>query len=91
MAEKQPEPRRVSNDVAQKAAKLYQEQGDLQDTLVNLEIKIQEHKVVLASLEKLEPERRCFRRMAGVLIERTVGQVRPAIKDHLEKLQGVRN
>lgn len=90
MPEKQPEPRKVSQDVAQKAATLYTEQGNLQDTVINLEAKIQEHKVVIESLEKLEPERRCFRRMSGVLIERTVGQVLTACKEHLGNLQGVR-
>jgi prefoldin subunit 2 len=90
MPEKQAEAPRVSEEVVQKAAKLFQEQGNLQDTLMKLEIQIQEHKVVLESLEKLEPSRRCFRRMSGVLVERTVGQVLNAIKDHLGKLQGVR-
>lgn len=90
MPEKQPEPRKVTQDVAQKAATLYTEQGNLQDTMMNLEAKIQEHKVVIESLEKLEPERRCFRRMSGVLIERTVGQVLAACKEHLGNLQQVR-
>lgn len=91
MPEKQAgEVRKLSDDIVQKGVKLYQEQGNLQDTLVKLEMQIQEHKIVTESLEKLEPSRRCFRRMSGVLVERTVGQVLTAINDHLEKLQGVR-
>jgi prefoldin subunit 2 len=90
MPEKQAEAPRVSDDVVQKAAKLFQEQGNLQDTLIKLEMQIHEHQVVLESLEKLDPSRRCFRRMSGVLVERTVGQVQKAIKEHLGKLQEVR-
>jgi chaperonin cofactor prefoldin len=90
MPEKQPEPGKVTDDIAQKAAKLYTEQSKLQETLLNLELQIQEHTVVIESLEKLDSGRRCFRRMSGVLVERTVGQVLTAIKDHLERLKGVR-
>lgn len=38
------------------------------------------HSLVLSTIEKLEPERKCFRLVGGVLVERTVGEVAPAVQ-----------
>jgi prefoldin subunit 2 len=35
---------------------------------------------VITAIEKLEPERKCFRLVGGVLVERTVGEVLPAVR-----------
>ena len=35
--------------------------------------------LVLQMLEKLEPERKCFRRVGGALVEKTVKEVKPSI------------
>lgn len=43
-----------------------------------------EHKLVLDQLTKLEPERRAFRLVGGVLVERTVGEVLPPIQQNYE-------
>lgn len=43
------------------------------NTLVSeLESERAEHQLVLMSLEKLEPTRRCWRLVGGILVERTV-------------------
>lgn len=44
---------------------------------------------MLKTLEKLDPARRCFRSIGGVLVERTVGEVVPAVtlnKDNVRDL-----
>lgn len=43
-----------------------------------------EHKLVLDQLVKLEPERKAFRLVGGVLVERTVGEVLPPISQNYE-------
>jgi len=48
-----------------------------------------EHSLVAETLDKLESDRKCFRMIGGVLTERTVGAVLPAVKDNIEKLQAV--
>eukprot|EP00918_Siedleckia_nematoides_P056996 GHVU01124339.1.p2 GENE.GHVU01124339.1~~GHVU01124339.1.p2 ORF type:complete len:109 (-),score=26.16 GHVU01124339.1:65-391(-) len=43
---------------------------------------MKEHRLVLEAFEGVPPERRCFRMIGGVLIERTVGEVKPALESH---------
>ena len=47
-----------------------------------------EHRLVLDTLTKLSPERKAFRLIGGILVERTVGEVMPAVQEHYD---GVRS
>ena len=47
-----------------------------------------EHRLVIESLTKLESERKAFRLIGGVLVEKTVGEVLPAVSQNFE---GVRS
>jgi len=38
---------------------------------------------VLETIKDLEPERNCWRKVAGVLVKRNVGEVIPVLKEHL--------
>jgi|Transcript_26341 prefoldin subunit 2 len=44
-----------------------------------LQLERDEHKLVVDTLTKLEPERKAFRLVGGVLVERTVEEVLPAV------------
>mmetsp|Transcript_51749 Transcript_51749/g.75739 ORF Transcript_51749/g.75739 Transcript_51749/m.75739 type:complete len:128 (-) Transcript_51749:365-748(-) len=48
-----------------------------------------EHGLVAETLEKLDSDRKCFRMIGGVLTERTVGAVLPAVKENIDKLKAV--
>ena len=54
-----------------------------------MEQEAEEHKLVLESLEPVEPGRKCFRLVNGVLVERSVGEVVPAVRTNAEGLKGV--
>lgn len=43
-----------------------------------------EHKLVIDTLEKLEPDRRAFRLIGGILVEKPVGEALPAVKMNYE-------
>ena len=43
-----------------------------------------EHKLVVDTLTKLEPGRKAFRLVGGVLVERTVEEVLPAVSQNFE-------
>jgi prefoldin subunit 2 len=43
-----------------------------------------EHRLVIDTMSKLEPERRAFRLVGGILVERTVGEVLPTITRNAE-------
>lgn len=45
-----------------------------------------EHELVVKALEPMETSRKCFRLVGEVLVERTVGEVMPAVKKHKDNL-----
>ncbi|KAF8424633.1 putative prefoldin subunit 2 [Tirmania nivea] len=46
----------------------------------NIEQETEEHKLVLDTLTPISKDRKCFRLINGVLVERTVGDVVPALE-----------
>lgn len=46
-------------------------------------------RLVIDSISPLEPERKCFRMVGGVLVERTVKEVLPALETNFSGVSGV--
>ncbi|KAL0224454.1 hypothetical protein P9112_003844 [Eukaryota sp. TZLM1-RC] len=67
--------------------KLKQHISAMQEKLSELESSRHEHNVVLDSLSKLDSGRKCYRMVGSVLVERTVGEVDPAVKQNRDILQ----
>nr|CAG4652354.1 EOG090X0L97 [Triops cancriformis] len=65
---------------------LRNEQRQLISKVSELEAEQNEHKLVVETLEEVEPARKCFRLVGGVLVERTVKEVLPALKHNKEQL-----
>jgi len=55
----------------------------------DVEQEAEEHKLVLETLEPLPGDRKCFRMINGVLVERTTKEVVPALKTNSEGLKKV--
>ncbi|KAJ3473992.1 hypothetical protein NLG97_g10041 [Lecanicillium saksenae] len=55
----------------------------------DIEQEAEEHKLVLETLEPLPEDRKCFRLINGVLVERTVKDVVPALKTNQDGLKKV--
>lgn len=55
----------------------------------DVEQEAEEHKLVLETLEPLSGDRKCFRMINGVLVERTVKDVVPALRTNAEGLKKV--
>ena len=58
--------------------------------ITELDLERQEHLLVGETLAPLEPGRRCFRLVGGVLVERTVAEVAPAVTRNREALEQAR-
>ncbi|CAH3172248.1 unnamed protein product [Porites lobata] len=56
-----------------------------------LEMEVNEHGTVIEALKGVEPERRCFRMIGGVLVERTVKDVLPALENNKQQISGLIN
>ncbi|XP_076335673.1 prefoldin 2 [Tachypleus tridentatus] len=68
---------------------LRQEQRNIVSKLAELEMDLNEHKLVADALKEVDGDRRCFRMVGGVLVERNVRQVLPAILNNKEQLSKV--
>merc|ERR1712130_377572 len=57
--------------------------------LAEMESEKKEHSLVITTLSKLPSDRRCYRMVGGVLVERTVAEVLPAVKKNVESIDKV--
>ncbi|KAI9758413.1 MAG: hypothetical protein M1815_002161 [Lichina confinis] len=55
----------------------------------DIEQDAEEHKLVLETLEPLPGQRKCFRMINGVLVERTVKDTMPAVRSNSDGLKRV--
>ncbi|KAF9583186.1 hypothetical protein BGW38_010072 [Lunasporangiospora selenospora] len=63
--------------------------NSLAQKIGELETESDEHTLVVETLTPLEGDRRCFRLVGGVLVERTVQDVLPALKTNQEGIKTV--
>ncbi|BFZ62082.1 hypothetical protein YB2330_003161 [Saitoella coloradoensis] len=61
----------------------------LAQKISELETETDEHTLVLDTLQPLPADRKCFRMVGGVLAERTVGEVVPALESNLAGIKQV--
>lgn len=58
----------------------------LASQLLKAEAEFNEHKLVIETLDSVEKDRKCFRMVGGVLVERKVGEVEPALVSNRDKM-----
>uniref|UniRef100_A0A8W8KQ17 Prefoldin subunit 2 n=1 Tax=Magallana gigas TaxID=29159 RepID=A0A8W8KQ17_MAGGI len=66
---------------------LRQQQRALASKISELEMDMKEHELVIETLKDVAPERKCFRMVGGVLVERTVKDVLPALVNNKEQVK----
>ncbi|XP_023325258.1 prefoldin subunit 2 [Eurytemora carolleeae] len=65
---------------------LRNEQRSVAAKINELQQDLNEHKIVIETLEGVDGDRKCFRMVGGVLVERTVKDVVPALVNNRDKL-----
>lgn len=66
--------------------RMRQEQRSMASKAAEFEMEINEHSLVIDTLKEVDPSRKCFRLMGGVLVERTVKEVLPALENNKEQV-----
>ena len=72
------------HQVVQLVSGLKTDVSQLASKLGELDVERNEHRSVLDAISKLEAERKCWRLIGGVLVEKTVSEVIPAVQKNLE-------
>uniref|UniRef100_A0AAF6Z7N5 Prefoldin subunit 2 n=1 Tax=Bos taurus TaxID=9913 RepID=A0AAF6Z7N5_BOVIN len=65
--------------------RLRQEQRGLASKAAELEMELNEHSLVIDTLKEVDETRKCYRMVGGVLVERTVKEVLPALENNKEQ------
>ncbi len=59
----------------------------MSNKIIELETDLNEHKLVVEAFEEVnDKNRKCFRRIGGVLVERTVSEVLPSLQNNKEMI-----
>ncbi|XP_075884348.1 prefoldin subunit 2 [Nelusetta ayraudi] len=66
--------------------RMRQEQRSMASKAAELEMDINEHRLVIETLKDVDASRKCFRLVGGVLVERTVKEVLPALESNKEQV-----
>lgn len=66
--------------------RMRQEQRSMASKSADFEMDINEHSLVIETLKEVDPSRKCFRLVGGVLVERTVKEVLPALESNKEQI-----
>jgi prefoldin subunit 2 len=75
--------------IANTYAAMRSEINQIYSKITELEMEVNEHNLVIGAIEPLDPARRCYRMVGGVLVERTVKEVLPAVKRNKEGIEEV--
>ena len=63
--------------------------NQIHSKITELEMEVSEHSLVINAIKPLDPSRRCYRMIGGVLVERTIKEVMPAVQRNKEGLEEV--
>ncbi|KAM9501858.1 prefoldin subunit 2 [Clarias gariepinus] len=69
--------------------RMRQEQRSMASKAAELEMDINEHSLVIDTLKEVDPSRKCYRLVGGVLVERTVKEVLPALENNKEQISKI--
>ncbi|KAK7256052.1 hypothetical protein RIF29_29485 [Crotalaria pallida] len=75
--------------VANIYAAMRSELNQIYSKITEMEMEVSEHSLVVNAIQPLDPSRRCYRMIGGVLVERTIKEVLPAVLRNKEGLEEV--
>ncbi|XP_036620947.1 prefoldin subunit 2-like [Trichosurus vulpecula] len=69
--------------------RLRQEQRGLASKAAELEMELNEHSLVIDTVREVDPTRKCYPMVGGILVEQTVKEVLPALEGNKEQIQKI--
>jgi len=78
-------------EVVQRFSDMRSEVGQIWSKVNELEGEMQEHDLVIKAIKEMDPKRKCFRLVGGVLVERTIGEVLPAVETNKQGITGIKD
>ncbi|KAG4106118.1 Prefoldin beta-like protein [Neocallimastix lanati (nom. inval.)] len=79
----------TDQEIVAKFQSLKQELQSISTKVGELETEKDEHELVIQTLKPLNSDRKCFRLIHGVLVERTIKDVLPAVENNLVGINAI--
>eukprot|EP00158_Paraphelidium_tribonemae_P010323 Partr_v1_DN45819_c0_g1_i1_m58207 putative prefoldin subunit 2 len=80
---------REKQAIIQRYQQMMEEEKALLTKVAELNAQESEYRLVADSIRPLDPARKCFQMIGGVLVERTVGDVLPVVEQNRDSLAAV--
>merc|ERR1712159_885131 len=84
-----PSKQEVESAIIQQFQKLKNEKNELSSKMAEIKMDKNEHEMCIKTMAPFDADRKCWRLVGGVLVERTVGEVLPAIKENVTNMEGL--
>merc|ERR1711959_366576 len=84
--ERTPSKQEVEAAIINQFQKLKNEKNDISSKMAEIKQDKNEHEMCIKTMTPFDADRKCWRLVGGVLVERTVGEVLPAIKANVENI-----
>ncbi|KAJ3051070.1 hypothetical protein HK097_007950 [Rhizophlyctis rosea] len=85
-----PQEKRPSDqEIVAQVNNMKQEMNAIAQKVGELEMEKDEHQLVIDTITPLDGDRKCFRLVGGVLVERTVKDVLPPVRQNMEGIQQI--
>merc|ERR1711934_304883 len=88
-AKKTPTQEEQEKAIVAKFQEMREQKQQIASKIAELNVEKNEHEMVVKTLTPLDPGRKAWRMIGGVLVERTCGEVLPAVQENLNKLEEV--
>merc|ERR1719199_2312533 len=79
----------AEQQIVKKFSSMRDEKEKVARKISEMTSEMNEHKMVVETLEPLDPNRKAWRLVGGVLVERTCGEVLPAVQEALKNIEEV--
>ena len=84
----------MSNNTSKEIVEQYQKINSEYQTLFTKMLEIneekREHELIIENIKDLNPERRAWRLIGGILVEKTIGEINPELANNLQSVNFIR-
>merc|ERR1712070_326519 len=82
----EPSKQQVESAIIQQFQKLKEDKNGISTKMAEIKMDKNEHEMCVKTMSKFDSSRKCWRLVGGVLVERSVGEVLPAVQENVANI-----
>merc|ERR1712086_959719 len=76
-------------EIIKEFQKLKEEKNNISTKMAEIRMDMNEHEMCVKTMSKFDASRKCWRLVGGVLVERNVGEVLPAVQENVANVRSI--